>query len=191
MKIKENFALIAIMIFLAALTRLLPHYPNFTAVGAIALFGGAYLSRKWALLIPLIALFVSDLFLNNLVYAQAYPEHYAGFTLFDPHSIWTYGAFILIVLLGYHFIKPKKAGTILATTIGASALFFIITNFGVWAGSAMYPKTLAGLVLCFEAAIPFFWNTLAGDFFFVAVLFGGYELILAVRRQWATQKVES
>jgi hypothetical protein len=191
MKIKENFALIAIMIFLAALTRLIPHYPNFTAVGAIALFGGAYLSRKWALLIPLAALFVSDLFLNNLVYAQVYPENYSGFMFFDADSIWIYGAFILIVLLGYRFIKRIKIVTIAATTVSASALFFIVTNFGVWAGSMMYPKSFAGLMACYQAAVPFFWNTFAGDVFFVAVLFGGYELVLALRRKWALQKVEA
>ncbi|MDX1407632.1 MAG: DUF6580 family putative transport protein [Saprospiraceae bacterium] len=190
MKLRENFALVVILIVFAAMTRLIPHWPNFTAVGAMALFGGAYLSRKFAFLIPLIALFVSDLVLNNLMYAPLHPESVEGFQIFYLDSLWIYGAFVLIVLLGQTLLKRRSIPRLAGATVLTSVSFFLITNFGVWASSVMYPKTWAGLIACFEAGIPFFWNTLAGDAFFVTVLFGGYALI-AARQQAAAQKQEA
>lgn len=187
MKLKENFALIVILIVFAAMTRLIPHWPNFTAVGAMALFGGAYLSRKFAILIPLAALFVSDLILNNVIYASLYPELSEGFRVFHASSLWIYGAFILIVLLGQTLLQRKTVPRLAGATVLASLSFFLITNLGVWTGSVMYPKTLAGLIACYEAGLPFFWNTLAGDAFFVTVLFGGYAVI-AARKKTALQE---
>ena len=175
MKIRENTALVIIMILVAAMTRLIPHYPNFTAVGAVALFGGAYLSKRFALIIPLVALIVSDLFLNNLVYASQFPEFYDGFMLFNIKGLPVYGAFIAIILIGMFLIKKASVKNVLGSALLASVVFFLITNFAVWAGSVVYPKTLAGLIACYTAAIPFFWNTLLGNVFFVGVLFGGYE----------------
>ena len=174
MKIRENIPLVVIMIVIAALTRLIPHYPNFTAVGAMALFGGAYLSRRLALAIPLLALFLSDLILNNAIYSQYYD---ASFVVFTQLSLWTYGGFILIVLIGMHFVKRGKIWSVVGSALGASLVFFLLTNFGVWVGSAAMPKTIAGLILCYELGIPFFWNTVSGNLFFSAILFGGYEFM--------------
>jgi len=175
MKLKENTALIVIMILVAAMTRLIPHYPNFTAVGAVALFGGAYLSKRMAFIVPVVALFISDLFLNNLIYATQFPEFYNGFMLFNVKGLPVYGAFIAVILIGMFLIKKATVKNVLGSALLASVVFFLITNFAVWAGSVMYPKTLSGLIACFTAAVPFFWNTLLGNVFFVAVLFGGYE----------------
>ena len=187
MKNRENLLLVAGMIFIAAMTRLLPHYPNFTAVGALALFGGAVLKRKYlAFLIPLAALFISNLFLDNLIYAKMFPEHYQGFVLFDPDSVWIYGAFILIVFFGMRFLRTISPGRAIPVSILSSVCFFLITNFGVWAGSALYPKTMTGLLGCLGAGIPFFWNTLLGDLFYVALLFGAYEMITSRARQVET-----
>ena len=177
MKLKENTALIVIMILIAAMTRLIPHYPNFTAVGAVALFGGAYLSKRMAFIIPLLALFISDLFLNNLVYANQFPEFYDGFMLFNVKGLPVYGAFIAVILIGMFLIKKATIKNVLGSAILASVVFFLITNFAVWAGSVMYPKSFAGLIACYTAAVPFFWNTMLGNFFFVAVLFGGLEWV--------------
>ena len=163
------------MIVVAAMTRLIPHYPNFTAVGAVALFGGAYLSKRMAFIIPVIALFVSDLFLNNLIYAKQFPEFYEGFTLISLQALPIYGAFIVVIIIGMFFIKKATAKNVLGSAVLASVVFFLMTNFAVWAASAMYPKTIDGLIACFAAAVPFFWNTLLGNVVFVAILFGGYE----------------
>lgn len=177
MKLRENTALVIVMILVAAMTRLIPHYPNFTAVGAVALFGGAYLSKRMAFIIPVVALFISDLFLNNLIYARLYPEFYDGFMLFNVKGLPVYGAFIAVILIGMFFIKKATIKNVLGSAVLASVVFFLVTNFAVWAGSVIYPKSLAGLLACYTAAVPFFWNTLLGNVVFVTVLFGGYAWV--------------
>jgi len=160
--ITPGFLLITGMILFAAFARLIPHPPNFTPIAAMALFGGAYFSKKWmAFLIPVAAMFLTDLII--------------GF-----HStMWSvYLSFILIVGIGMIFIRKKKAGNIILASVTASVLFFIVTNFAVWMSGFIYPKTGAGLAACYVAAIPFFHYTLLGDLFFVGVMFGLYHLIV-------------
>lgn len=176
MKIKENLWVVIVIIGVAIITRIIPHYPNFTALGAAALFGGAYMCRKYGFLIPVVALFLSDLILNNLLYAKQFPHEYDGFVLFVPQTLWTYGALILIVVLGSRFIREGKLLSLIGTSVSASVVFFLITNFAVWPGSTIYPKSIEGLLMSYGAGLPFFWNTLISDLFFVAVFFGGYAL---------------
>ncbi len=177
-KINLHFTLLTALILLAALSRLLPHPPNFTPVGGMALFGAAYFSRKYlAFLVPFVALWLSNLMLNNLVYAKMYPEFYEGFVWFDSGLLWVYVSFVLIAGLGFLVLKNVKPLRLLGASLGASVLFFIITNFGTWASGTMYAKTVEGLTACYVAAIPFFWNTLAGDLFYTAVLFGTFEVL--------------
>jgi hypothetical protein len=171
-KIQLRFGLITLFIFFAAMSRLLPHWPNFTPVGGMALFGAAYFSRKyWAFLIPFIALWFSDLFINNLIYG-AYFETFQWWG-----STGTYLGFALIVLIGIPLLKKIKPGRLLGASLLASIVFFLVSNFFFWTSGMMYPKTLTGLGACYAAGIPYFWNTLAGDLFFTAVLFGGYEWV--------------
>jgi hypothetical protein len=151
------------LIIAAAFTRLIPHYPNFTAVGAIALFGGAYLpNKKLAFIIPFIAMLLTDLIIG-----------------FHPTMWAVYLSFGLIVLIGLQIAKNKKVTNILFATISASLLFFIITNFAQWLSDPFYVKTGAGLAQCFTMAIPFFGYTALGDLFYVGLLFGVYELLKA------------
>jgi len=160
-KIKPGFLIITGMIFIAAFVRLIPHPPNFAPIAAMALFGGAYFNKKWAaFLIPLAAVFLTDLFL--------------GF-----HStMWAvYLSFVLIVGIGMLMIKQKKVSNIFIASVSASVLFFVITNFAVWASGIYYPKDLSGLAASYTAAIPFFHYTLLGDLFFVTLMFGSYELV--------------
>jgi len=158
--LSPGFFIITIMVIAAAFVRLIPHPPNFAPIAAMALFGGAYFTKKWAaFLIPLAAMFLTDLFL--------------GF----HESMWAvYLSFTLIVVLGMVMIKQKKTGNIFFASVSASVLFFIITNFGTWISTPYYEKTGSGLAACYTAAIPFFHQTLLGDLFFVAILFGLYEL---------------
>ncbi len=168
-----RFGVLAVLVLLAALTRLLPHPPNFTAVGAMALFGGAFFSnRVAALLVPLASLWISDLVLNNVVYSEYNPS----FAWFTPGGYWMYGGFALVVGLGILLLEKVNFTNLLAASLSASVLFYLVTNFGVWYGSSMYPATREGLVACYVAAIPFFGNTLAGDLFFCGVLFGMFGL---------------
>ncbi|MHC4324702.1 MAG: DUF6580 family putative transport protein [Planctomycetota bacterium] len=161
------FALLGITLSAAAM-RLLPHPPNMTPIAAMALFGGVYFAnRRTAFLVPLAAMFLSDLALGFFVY------DFGWFHWFMP---FVYAGFVVTVCLGLlirHRLTPLVVG---GTALISSVLFFIITNFGVWLTGGLYPKTLAGLAGCYVAAIPFFRNTLAGNAFYSLVLFGGFAL---------------
>ena len=155
-----RFTALTTMILAAAATRLVPHPPNFTPIAAIALFSGAQFSdKRVALFVPLIAMFLSDLVLglHGLVPV-------------------VYGCFALIVCLGFWLRSQRSVKRVAVAILAASVLFFIVTNFGVWAFTDMYPKTVDGLAACYIAAIPFFKNTLTGDLCYAAVLFGGLAL---------------
>jgi len=178
MKYRLALALIA----LAALTRLLPHPPNFTPLGAIALFGAAYFNRQWLMLaVPFAALFLTDLFINNVIYRELYGNQFTLIT-----SWWIYAAFALAMLVGMGWFSKKVSGIrVLGASFSASAIFYLVTNFSVWAESSMYPKTVAGLAACYTAGIPFLGNTVMGDLFFSAAMFGVYEW--AKRRDTRTE----
>lgn len=152
---------VILMILAAAFSRLMPHPWNFTAIGAMALFGGACLpSKKQSLFIPFVALFFSDLVLG-----------------FHSTMVFVYLAFAVIVLLGWTLREQKGVLRVGTLTLAASSLFFLISNFGVWIMQNMYPMTWQGLVECYVSAIPFFDNQILGDLFFSALLFGSYEAV--------------
>lgn len=166
----KHILVIGGIILIAALSRLVPHYPNVTPIGSIALFGAAYFSRRYlAILVPLIAVIFSDLIL--------YATIYSGFEYSFLNHIWIYAAVLLIALMGGRILRKVNAKSVISGSLAASALFFILTNFGAWLVTPMYPKTAAGLITAYEAGIPFFWNTMGGDLFYCAVLFGGYALL--------------
>jgi hypothetical protein len=149
------------MILAAALSRLAPHPPNLTSVTAVALFGGAYFSdRRLAFVVPLVALFLSDLVLG-----------------FYRHMEVTYLSFALIAWLGQWLSQNRSVPRIAGAALASSLLFFLTSNFGVWLFGSMYAFTLHGLVACYVAAIPFFWNTVGGDLIYTALLFGGFTLL--------------
>lgn len=171
---KKAFYIIGGLILFAALSRLLPHAYNFTPLGAIALFGAAYFpQKKWAFIIPIAALWISDLLLNNLVYTS----FYEGFALFTSGFLYIYGALALIVILGFYLFDKITLPRVAGGAIGGSVIFFIVSNFGVWLSSPTYPLTFEGLLMCYTAAIPFFHYTIAGNLVYCGVLFGGYEYL--------------
>lgn len=171
-KISIRIGILALMIFAAALSRLLPHPYNFTPIGAMGLFGAAYFNKRWlAFAVPFVAMWVSDLILSNVVYAQ----YYEGFQWFG--HFWVYVSFALIVLLGFGLLRKVKVANLLISSVLASLIFFLVTNLGVWLGSPIYPQNIVGLTACYTAGIPFFWNTLLGDLFYCGVLFGAFELV--------------
>lgn len=175
-KINLQFGFVALLILLAALSRLLPHPSNFAPIAGMGLFGAAYFSNKYhAFLIPFIAYWISDLILDNLIYAQ----YYDGFQWFGSPAV--YISFALIIVLGFVLLKKVSVVNLIIAGLSSSVLFFLITNFGSWLGSPLYTKTFDGLIACYVAGIPFFWNTLAGDLFYITILFGSYEL---VKRQY-------
>jgi hypothetical protein len=171
-KINLRFGVITIMILVAALSRLIPHPANFAPIGGMALFGAAYYGKRyWAFIIPIVSMWISDLILNNVVFGE-YFEH---FVWFYSGSLFTYGAFALIVLLGMFTLKKIRIPNLIMSALGASVIFFLVSNFGVWFSWTMYPKDFGGLMACYTAGIPFFKNTIAGDLVYSAVLFGAFE----------------
>ncbi len=144
----------------AAALRLAPHPPNFTPIDAMALFSGAYLGRRaLAFFAPLGALLLSDALLG----------FYSGMQ-------FQYLSVGLIVVLGWLVLSRTSVVRLGLAAVASSVLFFVISNFGTWLVSGLYPHTLGGLLSCYIAAIPFYANTLAGDLFYVALLFGGFRV---------------
>ena len=159
---KENWiqpraALITGIVLAAAALRVVPHPMNFAPIGALALFGGAYFySKRAALAVPLLSLVAGDIFI--------------GFHRLIPY---VYASFLASVAIGFWLRRKKSAPRIGAATLAGAIQFFLVTNFAVWVTSTgSYPKNLAGLAECYLEGVPFFWNTLAGDAFYVALLFG-------------------
>lgn len=165
-----KITIVVVLIILSAIYRLFPHPYNFAPITGMALLSGAFLKDKrvFAILIPLLALFVSDVILNNTLYKAFYASE--GFVLFHPFMIGTYLSLILMVLIGTN-MKKIKFFNIITAALFSSVLFFVITNFASWLQIAAYPKNLAGLTECFALAIPFFQFTLLGDVVFSLGLF--------------------
>lgn len=159
-----TFMTLVLMILGAAFSRLIPHPWNFTAIGAMALFGGAYMpSKRLSLVVPLAALFLSDLVLG-----------------FHSTMLFVYLPFALMVVLGWTLRDFKGPVRIATASLVTSSVFFLVSNFGVWIMGNMYPTTGAGLVSCYVAAIPFFDNQIMGDLFFSGLLFGSFEALKKV-----------
>jgi len=153
-----RFLIAALMIFAAAALRILPHPLNFTPIGAMAIFAGSLFRNRWvAFLFPLAALFAGDLFVG----------------LYKLMFI-VYVSFALSVAIGRSVAQSRTAARIGVAVFLGALQFFVVTNFAMWALSDFYPKTSTGLATCFVNAIPYFWNTLAGDAVYAAVLFGGF-----------------
>ena len=157
-----------LVILMAVILRLLPHLPNVAPIAAMALFGGAYLNKKYALVIPLVALFLSDIFLG-----------------FYQGMIFVYGSFLLTGLIGLWLKNHKSFLNIILASLTSSVLFFLITNFGVWFTGIMYPKSFSGLMESYLMGLPFFRNTLLGDLGYVGLFFGSYELVRILVKQSA------
>jgi hypothetical protein len=153
----------------AVLFRLIPHPWNVTPIAAMFLFSGAtFRSKSKSLLIPLVALLVSDYVVDLLLYHGVYQW-------FSP---FTWAGFLLVGMLGWTLRGKWNWATIGTRSVAASTIFFLVTNFGVWLGWTIYPRSGVGLVECYTAGLPFYGNTLAGDLFFTALMFGSYYWLL-------------
>lgn len=179
-KINFRSGILVLMVFIAAFSRLIPHPPNFTPIGGMALFGAAYFSRKYlSFLVPLAAMWLSDLVYNNVILPVQFPEYYTGFQLIG--NLWVYAGFTLIVLIGFKLLKQVKVKNVAIAALAGAVVFYLVTNFGSWATGTLYPKNGAGLLASYTAAIPFFGYSLLGNLFYSAVMFGVFE--------WARRRV--
>lgn len=150
------------LITAAIILRLLPHPPNFAPITAIALFSATILPRRWGIIIPLLAMIISD----------AYLGYYQW-----PIMAAVYLSFAASGLIGWWVRRNYSINAIWGGALFASIIFFLITNAAVWAFSGMYEPTLTGLFRSYYLALPFFRNTLLGDLFYVTVMFGSFEIV--------------
>ena len=162
-----------LLVVLGLATRFVSHAPNFTAIGAVAIFAGRYLPKKYALTIPMLAMLVSDIFI--------------GFYSL-PIMISVYLSFAIMTIVGY-CTQNKSFKTVAGGTILGSIVFFLITNWAVWAFGTMYSTDITGLLSSYVAALPFFRNQLLADTLFTTVLVGGYELTLQYVKKLQPQNV--
>jgi len=167
-KLSPRFIFIFSVIIFGAIMRLIPHWPNFTPIAAIALFGGTYFTKKYlAFIIPFAALLLSDLIIG-----------------FHNSMVAVYVSFAIVVVMGFYLRKNVKIGSILTASIGSSIIFFLITNFAAWLGNPLYPQSFIGLLESYTAGlvflnngtfgISFFLNSVLGGVFFNAVFFGSF-----------------
>lgn len=158
---KEKIIAAIILILIGVFYRLIPHPPNFAPVAAISLFSGFYF-RRYFIWLPILVMLISDIFI--------------GFYDWKLMAV-VYFSFILISIIGIALRKYKSVLTLLACSLSGSILFYLLTNFAVWALTGWYSHNFHGLINCYIMALPFFKNTLAGDIFYASVIFGAYEII--------------
>jgi len=160
--ISPKFYLVVIMIVAGAMMRLIPHWPNFTPIAAIALFGGTFLKRKdLAFLVPVAAMLLSDLLIG-----------------FHSTMLPVYLSFIAIVGMGLVLKRRLTVVNTLSASLAASIIFYLVTNFASWASGMMpYPMNVAGLMQSYIAGLPFFFNGILGDLFYTSVLFGALYFV--------------
>jgi len=150
----------AALVLLAAVLRILPHPWNLTPIGAMALFSGSVFKERWLrLTLPLLALFAGDVVVG-----------------FHKLMVAVYLSFSVSVAIGVWIGENRKVFRIAGGTLLGAMQFFLVTNFAMWAAFTTYPKSLAGLLACYAAGVPLFWNTLAGDAIYATLLFGGFAL---------------
>ena len=155
-KIKSiSWKWVAGLVLLLAISRLIPHPPNFTALGAMTILAGAAIKDlRLALIIPLVAMLLSDLLLG-----------------FHSSILFVYGAVVVMVIMNRVLLQTASATKLILAVLGSAVLFFIVTNFGAWLSHNMYPHTFDGLMQAYVAGIPFFRNTLLSNLFFTAISF--------------------
>ncbi len=168
---RHNSVLVGLVV-LGVLTRVLPHLPNFTAVGAAGLVGAAlFYHRRWALWVPLLILLVSDAIFG---FFTPWKGLYAG-------QLFVYGGFVAYSVAGYFYLRKRVTmGRLAVAAVMASGLFFLISNFGVWLRGGLYPPTAAGLWACYAAALPFWGSQLLGDLVYGGMMVAVWRLL----QQW-------
>jgi hypothetical protein len=171
-KLKSSFSylvILAVLIALGVAGRLLPHPPNFTPMAAIALFAGFIFIKRYMAVVAVI---------STMLLCDYFAFGSLSSSWFGSKSMFVVYLALLFPIVFKNFLQ-KKIGVlrIFGAALASSSVFFLATNFAVWAFSPMYEKTLEGLVLCYTMAIPFFQNTVAGDLIWSGVIFGAYLVL--------------
>lgn len=179
-------------VLFGGIIRLVPHLPNFTPVTAMALFGGTHISKRFALVVPLLTLIISDYL---LLYINPYKNPMFIFTtihapseMFHATTLYVWGSVLLSGLIGLWLRNHLNMYTLVGASLFCSVQFFLITNFGVWA-AGYSGEGLSGLLSSYIMGLPFFKWTILGDLFYTSVFFGVYELGRMTRKNTQKMKV--
>lgn len=169
----KTFAYAVFVIGLIVLARLLPHTWNVAPVTALCLLVGARFPNRWqAWVLPLVGVVISDIYLGF------YPE------------VWSvYLCYALFGLLGLALRKTNSPFYVAGSSLLCSVLFFVITNFACWLQLPVYTKDIAGLLLCFDGALPFFRSSLMSDLGFTCLFFALWEMVASAIPQWKMHRV--
>ena len=158
---------------------------NFSPLGAMAIFGGAYFNRNWkALVFPILTLFVSDFILHQTVFKSS------GNGFLYEGWYWVYGAIALMCVAGTWIMRKPSTAKFLITTFVCVMIHWTLTDIGVWWGSKIYSQDMAGYLNCLVAAIPFEFKFLAGTLVYGAILFGAFEWMKIRNRSFGTGSLE-
>jgi len=174
MFVKKNLRtiLLVAVIIIGLLSTFFIEIKNFTPLGAVCLLGAAYFSnKKYAFMLPLALMWMVQLYLNNVVYA----EFFDSFELIGVPSL--YVSIILIVLLGTFLLRKINITNVMGAGFLGAITFFLVTNFFSWLGNPVYPRSFMGLLESYTAGIPFFRGTFLSYMIFTPVLFGVFELL--------------
>ncbi|OGY59199.1 MAG: hypothetical protein A3H06_01150 [Candidatus Colwellbacteria bacterium RIFCSPLOWO2_12_FULL_44_13] len=162
MEVRKSAGILTTLALIAVATRFLPHPPNATAIGAFALFAGAYTRNSWSIFLVLIPMVISDMII--------------GFYSIKILAV-VYGSFLLIAIIGRFLKENKSFENITLAAISGSVLFYLTTNYAVWMFGTLYPKTTDGLAASYFMALPFLGNMLLGDLVWSLAFIKGYELL--------------
>jgi len=173
---KKSIITASLLIIFGIVSRfLLVNQPNVSGLETLALFGGSYfLLKRFAFIIPIAAYMLSDFIINNTIYSAYYAD---GVVFYQNYMLWTIGSLLLIVVLGKFLMQKVNLTNTIFGILGATTIFWLVSNFGDWIGGVTYAKSFSGLITCYVAAIPFYTYSLIGNAAFGLVLFGGYEWI--------------
>jgi hypothetical protein len=170
-----------LLILLAVLSRIVPHsWMNFTAVGAGLLYFGARRPLREAIW-PVVALMATDVYLTIAFYH--FPWHTSAYLI-------TWAWYAAVIVLGRVLLKDHTTlSRVIAAPVVASTSFFLISNYAVWIGSALYPHSLAGLGACYAAALPFYRNDVLSTTLITGLAFGLPMLAHRLAEQRAHSKL--
>lgn len=161
----------------AMMVRVLPHPPNVSPMTAICLFSGFAVGvRLLSFLIPILVIYCSDFVINNTI-SKTFIADSSEIIWWSDFMWWTYASYALIIIIGAMSFEKIKTKNIIRTAIISSLIFFLLTNFGSWISYSFYPKNGTGLLMCYQAGVPFFRTSLLSDIGFSIVLFGAYKFI--------------
>ena len=171
---RSNSSLLWVMlawVALAVISRVVPHYPNVTAITALSVLSVSRLNRWLSMALVVISLIISDGLLAKIY----------GYPVFGSWTLMTYSGFMMMVLAA-SCVKSLKGWRLMFVLLGSSLGFWIWTNLGTWLLGGIYPHTLDGILACYTMALPFLRNALMGDWVWLAILVTAWHVCGAPER---------